>query len=236
MAGQYIEPMRWSVALPGQCAVCHAWDRGRLCRACVSRFAAASLRCARCALPLAHEAAACAACLQSAPPFEAAVAAVDYRYPWDRLLARFKFDAALDLAPALASLLDAAQQRVAAPAPDLLLPVPLARSRSRQRGFNQAWEIARRLPGTARTGLLLRVKDTPHQIALPREQREANVRDAFAIEPRHAPLLRGADVAIVDDVMTSGATAAEVARTVLRAGARRVRVWVVARTPAPGQE
>ena len=77
------------------------------------------------------------------------------------------------------------------------------------------------------------MKDTPHQLTLPRERREANVRDAFAVEPRQARRLRDADVAVVDDVMTTGATAAEIARTLLRAGARRVDVWVVARTPAP---
>ena len=224
-----------SLALPGQCAVCHGWGRGRLCRACIERFGTAAPRCARCALRLAREQAPCAACLRATPPFDAAIAAIDYRYPWDRLLARFKFAAALDLAPALAARLDAALERAGEAPPDLLLPVPLSRARAQQRGFNQAWEIARRLRTRgASIELLLRVKDTPHQLALPCEQREANVRDAFAVEPRHAARLRGADVAIVDDVMTTGATAAEVARTLLRAGARRVRVWVVARTPAPG--
>jgi ComF family protein len=207
-----------------------------LWRASIARIAAPATRCSRCALPLARAGAPCGACLRAAPPFEASVAAVDYRYPWDRLLARLKFSAALDLAPALASLLDAARRRIDAPPPELLVPVPLARARLRERGFNQAWEIARRLPvasASARPDLLLRVKDTEHQPGLVREQREANVGDAFAVEPRHAARLRGADVAIVDDVMTSGATAAELARTLLRAGAARVRVWVVARTPAP---
>ena len=76
------------------------------------------------------------------------------------------------------------------------------------------------------------MKDTPHQLALPREQRAANVRGAFLIEPRRAYELRGCDIAVIDDVMTTGATGTEIARTLKGAGAQRVRLWVVARTPA----
>ena len=76
------------------------------------------------------------------------------------------------------------------------------------------------------------MKDTPHQVALPRDQRASNVRDAFLVEPRRVHVLRGKDVAVVDDVMTTGATAAEIARTLKQAGARSVQLWIVARTPA----
>jgi ComF family protein len=238
MVGQYIEPMSlpMDVALPGQCAACRSWDRGRICRSCIARFAVALPRCPRCALPLVRAMTPCAACLRAPPSFDDAVAAVDYAFPWDRLLARFKFGAELDLAGALASLLDAALRRHGEPPPDLVLPVPLSAAHARERGFNQAWEIARRLRRRARADLLLRVRDTPHQLALPRARREANVRDAFAIEPRLARCVRDADVAVVDDVMTTGATASELARTLRRAGARRIRAWVVARTPAPPDE
>ena len=179
-------------------------------------------------------------------PFERSVAAVDYAYPWDSLITRFKFHGALDLAPALAQCLADAVQRgsVMAPSlppslpPSLLLPVPLSGARLRERGYNQAWELARRLapllrcPADAR--LLLRMRDTPHQLAFPPAQRAGNVRAAFAIEPRRSAELRGRSVAIVDDVMTTGATAAEVARVLLQAGAAQVQVWAVARTPRPG--
>lgn len=217
----------------GPCAVCRGWDRGRLCATCRARFAAPRPRCPRCALPLAADGTACAACLRATPAFDAAVAAVDYDYPWSVLLARLKFDAALDLAAALAALLAAAVERAGDAPPDCVVPVPLARARLAERGFNQSWEIARRLGRAARADRLLRVKDTAHQLALPRAARAANLRDAFAVEPAAAAALRGADVALVDDVMTTGATADELARTLRRAGARRVRVWVVARTAAP---
>jgi predicted amidophosphoribosyltransferase len=79
------------------------------------------------------------------------------------------------------------------------------------------------------------VKDTPHQLSLPREQRAGNVRGAFAIDARQARLLQGRRVAVVDDVMTTGTTFAEIARVLQRAGAREVHAWAVARTPRPDE-
>jgi ComF family protein len=119
--------------------------------------------------------------------------------------------------------------------PDWLLPVPLAAERLCERGYNQAWElarrVARRLPCACDARLLLRMKDTPHQLALPPERRAANVRGVFALEPRRRLEVQGRSVALVDDVMTTGATVAEIAATLLLAGARSVQVWVLARTP-----
>lgn len=162
---------------------------------------------------------------------------MSYGYPWDRLIAAYKFHAALDVAPTFTDLLLEAHRRGGAAAPSLLLAVPLSAERLRERGYNQAWELARRLGRALRCradpGLLLRVRDTPHQLAFPPDRRAANVRGAFAVEPRRAVELRGRQVTVVDDVMTSGATAAEVARVLLAAGAASVDVWVVARTPRP---
>ena len=151
------------------------------------------------------------------------------------LITQFKFHAALDLAPALTQrLLDTFGQS-AEPAPALLLPIPLSAARLRERGYNQAWELTRRLARVlncrADASLLLRVKDTPHQLALAPDQRAGNVRAAFAIEPRRRAELSGATVTLVDDVMTTGATVSEAARVLLQAGSARVHVWVVARTP-----
>lgn len=180
----------------------------------------------------------CGACLLDPPPFAAAVAAADYAYPWDDLVQRLKFHAALDLAGALAALLcTAVRQRNGLPPPDRLVPVPLHATRLRERGYNQSWEITRRVardlarPADAR--LLLRPMETAHQVALPHAQRAANVRGALAVEPRRRHEVQDRVVAVVDDVMTTGATAAEAAAVLLRAGARSVQVWVVARTPLP---
>lgn len=171
------------------------------------------------------------------PPFDAAFAGAGYAHPWSGLVTRFKFGAALDLADALAARILAARRRDTTPWPQLLLPVPLAPERLRERGFNQAWELARRLaaagPARADARLLLRLRATAHQLDLPPERRAANVRGAFAVEPLRRGELAGRHVALVDDVMTSGATLAELARVLKQAGAARVEAWVVARTPRP---
>ncbi len=165
------------------------------------------------------------------------MAALDYSHPWDALIARFKFNAALDLAPMLSACLLEAVRHSEVAHPSLLLPVPLSAQRLRERGYNQAWELARRIGRAihcqADARLLLRVKDSPHQLVFPRGQRAANVRSAFAVEPLRRSELRGRHVALVDDVMTTGATAAEATRVLLQAGAASVQVWVVGRTPRP---
>lgn len=180
----------------------------------------------------------CGACLAAPPAFDAAVAAVDYAWPWDRLIGHFKFHAALDLASALTERVTAAWQARGLDAPHWVLPVPLAKERLRERGYNQAWEIARRLAprigGTADARLLVRLRDTAHQLALPPDRRGANVRGAFAVIPDATARLRDARVTLVDDVMTTGATAAEVAAMLKQAGASEVTVAVLARTPRPG--
>ncbi|HEY1392086.1 MAG TPA: ComF family protein [Methylibium sp.] len=226
--------LRW----PSQCAVCHSWQAERLCEPCLRRFVPQTNRCVRCALRLPDGPKLCGECIKQPPPYEFTVAALDYDHPWDGLLHALKFRAALDLAPTLAARLQhAVETRLQPgimPRPDLLLPTPLHPARLRERGHNPAWELARRLAAPlglcAESRLLLRIKDTPHQLALTREQRRANMRDAFALEPARRSEVAQRSVAIVDDVMTSGATAAEMARTLLQAGASSVQIWVLART------
>lgn len=221
--------------LPSLCAVCRGWGTQRVCAICVERFATRQARCPRCALKLPDGARLCGACLSEPPPFARALAAVDYGHPWDGLITHFKFHGALDLAPALAQRLLTTFEHGDAPAPALLLPVPLSTERLRERGYNQAWELTRRLGRALRceadARLLLRIKDTPHQLAFPPEQRAGNVRAAFAVEPRRLADVRGRRVTVVDDVMTTGATFGEIARVLLLAGASEVAVWAVARTP-----
>jgi ComF family protein len=237
MADEYIDAVRFP-AWPSQCALCHGWGWGRLCEACLARHARVVHRCRRCALHLVTTSPVCGRCLNLPPSHDAALAALDYGPPWDGLLARFKFHAGLDLRDALAERLLAAWQQAGQPAPGLLLPVPLGSQRLRERGYNQAWELvrwlARRLDAPASATLLLRVRETPRQMALPLDERAANVRGAFAVEPLQRSLLQGREVTVVDDVMTTGATFEEIARVLRTAGAARVQVWALARTPPPG--
>jgi ComF family protein len=208
-----------------------------VCTDCLARHAAPVPRCRGCAIAVPAGVERCGACLAAPLPFAAAVAAVDYAFPWSGLVTAFKFHTALDLAAPLAGLLaDAARAQAGAP-PARVLPVPLGRSRLAERGMNQAWELARRvatrLGVEAAAGLLTRPVDTPHLADLPREARAQAIRGAFALAPGAATALRGQALALVDDVMTTGATAAEAARTLLAAGAASVQLWVFARTPAP---
>ncbi len=201
------------------------------------RWAPPTTRCARCAIEAPAATRLCGACLIDPPPYERSVVAFDYAPPWSGVIASFKFNSALDLVPALARQLLEAVRASGVALPELLLPVPLSEKRLRERGFNQAWEISRAIgaglgcPSDPR--LLLRTADTPHQLALPPDARAANVRGAFAVEPLCAAELRGKTLALVDDVVTTGATAAEITRTLLQAGAASVQVWALARTPAP---
>jgi len=118
--------------------------------------------------------------------------------------------------------------------PGLLVAPPLSRARLRERGFNQAHELARivgrSLAIPVRWRGLARRRETAHQPGLGRAARSANLAGAFECRLD----LRGTRVAIVDDVITTGATVEALAATLRHAGAREVAVWVVARTPGPG--
>lgn len=250
MGGQYIEPMpatagpwwktlhggpaRWP-AWPRPCLICGDWTAATVCHRCRDRFAAPRLRCPRCAIPTV-QAGPCGACLNQPPAYGHAVAAADYGFPWDRLIAAFKFQQQPEWAGVLAGLIDEAISRhPALPAADCVLPVPLSRPRLSERGYNQAWELARRLAVRrglpAHAGALLRWKDTPHQVGADRAQRLHNLRSALWVPPDGAAQVAGRQVALVDDVLTTGATAQAAALALHAAGAAGVQVWVVARTP-----
>ena len=206
-----------------------------MCDDCIARFAVLLPRCGRCGLRLALAVPACGACLHDAPPFAHTVAAVDYAFPWDRLIAAFKFRDRSELASTLAERLLAALAARSLPLPQLLLPVPLAPARLVERGYNQAWELVRRLSRRlgldARHDVLRHCGSGVHQIALDRAARRRNLRGVFSVAPAQAARLAGRHVALVDDVMTTAATAEGRGAALLAAVRRSVDVWVVARTP-----
>ncbi|KQP20534.1 ComF family protein [Pseudorhodoferax sp. Leaf267] len=223
---------RLLAALPSQCAVCRRWQGQPLCEGCVQRFAQPEPRCNTCALPITGGAAQCGECLRHPPPLDACICAVAYAYPWSDCIARYKFRQQPGWAAALAELLrHAPWVEPALECADLVLPMPLSPQRLRERGFNQALEIARRLaPAKTDARLLLRIRDTTPQLSLSAAERARNVRGAFALEPLRAHRLRGLDVVLVDDVMTSGASLFAAARTLREGGAARVTAVVLART------
>ena len=213
--------------LPRHCLLCDAPTAGGwACDGCACELPyLPPAQCAVCAVPLAS-ATVCGACLRRPPAFDRLSAVFAYEFPVDALIHAFKYGGRLALAPALGEALAAA----GAPPADVLVPVPLASSRLRERGFNQALELARFV--SRRHGIPLlpdacrRVADTPPQAALPWRERAKNVRRAFACDKP----LSGLRVAVVDDVVTTGATLNEIARTLRTAGAARVVGRVLART------
>ncbi len=179
-------------------------------------------------MPLPDGARRCGACLVRPPPFDAAVAALDYRFPWSGLISRWKYAGDLSLTPALAGLLRA---RLDPGGVELVLSMPASAARLRERGFDHAALLARTVDRRARSDLLLRWRDTPHQAGLDREARLANLRGAFAPAPGAARLLAGRQVALVDDVMTTGASAAAASQALREAGVSGITLWLLARTP-----
>jgi ComF family protein len=214
--------------LPQDCAVCgQASGERLLCAACEADLPhLAGPLCPVCALP-APEGAACGACQASPPHFDASIAAFRYAFPVEHLVQGLKYRHRLPLAGWLAGALI---PRIGSARVDCILPLPLSAQRMKERGFNQAQEIAR--PLARQLGLPLisdacvRVRDGAPQASLPWKERQASIRHAFECRID----LTGKTIAVVDDVMTTGATLNEFARTLKRHGAARIENWVVART------
>ena len=240
----------WAVAaldlvFPARCPVCEATlgvgRRDPLCGACwdgIVRIAPPF--CSRCGLPFVGphagdehaprdaDSGVCAACEVSPPVFDWARAAALYAGPLREAVQRFKFGRRPTLARALAALV-VEQCAAAVPIGAVLVPVPLARERERERGFNQAGllaeHVARAVGTRTRERWLARIRGTAPQTALSAVERHDNVRGAFVASSSAS----GADVVLVDDVLTTGATAAECARALRAVGARSVGVLTVAR-------
>ncbi|WP_454734683.1 ComF family protein [Cupriavidus necator] len=223
--------------LPSACALCGSVQRDVVCAPCAADLLRAVRRCPTCALALGRHFR-CPACAAMPPPaFDHAHTLGDYASPQDHLVLGLKFGQALPLAGWLAARLAAelpgawAEARLAPP--DLIAPVPLSPQRLAARGFNQAWEIARplarRLGLRADPVLLQRQRDTGSQRALDLAARQVNVRNAFRLS--RPSRLEGLHVALVEDVMTSGATLHEAARVLKAHGAARVSVIIALRTP-----
>ena len=219
--------------LPRACLLCGASaGAAPFCGACRGDLPWHRLpQCPQCATPT-PGGAVCGACLRHPPAFDRTRAALAYAFPLDRLIPRLKYHGQLAIAPALGDCLaDAVED---APRPDRLIAMPLHPTRIRARGFNHAGEIARAL--TQRLGVPLdaancrRVRDTPPQTGLKHDDRRRNLRGAFAC----TDAVRGLRIALIDDVMTTGTSLDELAKTLKRAGAASVESWVVARTLPAG--
>jgi ComF family protein len=223
---------------PTSCLLCGAAgdEDIDLCRDCAADLSRNEPACSVCAepLPAACGPRLCGACLSDPPPFESSLVPFRYAYPLDHLVQGLKFRNELACGHVLGRLFAVSLLARGAPLPEAIVPVPLALRRYRKRGYNQAIELAlsiRRVTGLAvRSEVASRQRETAEQAGLDRKARRRNVTGAFAIV---APL-RERHIAILDDVVTTGSTARELAAVLRQAGAERIEVWAIARTEFSG--
>ena len=165
---------------------------------------------------------------------------MDYAYPWDTLIARFKFRGEPALAHPLATLmLQRPEAKDLVQSCDGIVPIPVSSERLAERGYNQAWELAKALQRQAGIGTtkglpmaLVRTGHAPDQHDLPAEQRIKNLKGTFVADPDHTPRIRDQHLLLVDDVSTTGATLRAAANALRQGGARQVSALVLARTAA----
>ena len=214
---------------PHDCVLCGVGSGATpLCPRCQASLPYHSLpHCPICAIP-STRGATCGACLKQAPAYARTIAAFSYAFPIDALLQSLKYGGNLALTGILAeplSHLAAAQAK-----PDMIIAMPLHPARLRARGFNQALEIAKvigkQLAIPVHADVCQRTRDTPPQVSLPWKERDKNIKGAFACETN----LNGKKIALVDDVMTTGATLNELSKLLVKQGAAEISAWVVART------
>ena len=227
------------ILLPRHCLMCGMASGGsNLCPPCRADLPKTAQRCKQCGLPLPGNGdARCGACLQRTPPWDRVVAALDYCFPTDVLVQRFKFSRNLACGKVLAEELAYALNKEGEEPklPHAVVPVPLHRIRHASRTFNQSELLAKRaahalgVPFMPR--LLLRNRQTHAQSGLDARSRRRNTRGAFHCRSKQAIGLQ--HVALVDDVMTTGATLEACTRELKRCGVGEVSIWVVARAPPP---
>ena len=227
MQGMLPKPPR----LPSLCLVCRGWPCQPFCARGIERFAQPKRRCPTCALSLGAQRH-CGHCVEYPSPLDACVAAVSYTFPWSDCVAQFKFQADPGLAHALADLMrHAPWVEPALEAAKLVVPMPISPARLRERGFNQALELARHLaPLKTDSHTLMRRGEFAHQVGASRQERLDHVRDTFWVAPERIANVRGQQVVVLDDVMTTGASIYEAARALRAAGATHVTGLVLART------
>lgn len=225
---------------PGCCVLCGS-ESDRvidLCYHCESDLPHNNQCCIRCSIPLINNdqsGTLCGECIAHPPIFDQCLAPLRYEFPVSALISRYKYQghfcSGAVLADILLTKLFKDQIRDQNKKPDLIVPVPLHRQRQFFRGFNQsqwlAQYLSRELNVPVDAYLLKRCRKTPPQQGLKRKQRQKNLKGAFQV---NRPI-EGKHIALVDDVVTTGSTVSELAQLLKKAGATKVEIWCLARTP-----
>jgi ComF family protein len=220
------------------CVLCDAKVTGAisLCQPCLQDLPRIKSCCYQCGLPLKNnlEASLCGQCQQSSPPIDYLISSLQYAYPVGYLVSQLKFQRDLTHAKIFSQLLletlQAHYMRQPSQLPEIIIPVPLHKKRIRQRGFNQALEIAQpiaaklNIPISANT--IKRIKYTKAQSLLNAVERRKNLRNSFALSKP----VKAKHIVLLDDVVTTGTTVYELAALLKKSGVQEVGVWTVARS------
>lgn len=223
--------------LPYTCVLCGArgYEELDLCNDCGKELPWLEHACSQCARPFPiyqTDTPSCGACLKDPPPYDNTIATFIYQKPVSYLIGGLKFHSQLVYARLLSQLLLHRLNQYYQPnnRPQMIIPMPLHKTRLRERGFNQAVELARPIAKAWNIPISLqdcqRIRATPAQIELPAEQRRKNVKNAFHIQKK----FYFEHVAIVDDVITTGSTVQELSLQLRRQGVKKIDVWSCART------
>lgn len=220
-----------SLRLPALCVLCHQFHQSRLavCTECIAMFTPLGFCCQQCANPLFDTSyPLCGQCIKTPPYFDSALVAHRFEEPLRGLLHQFKYNSSLYLTSFLGQLMLNAERNTMT-TPDCLMPVPMHKQRLKMRGFNQAAVLARflsrRLNIPCDMTSCVKIANTSPQADLDGEQRRKNLRNAFACPP-----LSYQHVILIDDLLTTGSTANELAYTLKKSGVERVDIWCCART------
>ncbi len=238
--------------MPSQCSICRMWTTTTICDVCSKNYAADKPRCIKCALSIpevathAQDKLLCGKCLQAKhlPHIDACFAAVSYAFPWQDCINNFKFNNQIGYSDVLARIMLSKTLLLHALShSDIVIPMPLHKSRLAQRGYNQSLLLARSLCKQVRTlttvsnkqcllksKCLKRIRATAVQSQLPLNRRKSNVHKAFAVPENKQEIIYDQRVALIDDVLTTGASANAAASALKKAGVQTVTVFIFART------
>jgi len=221
--------------LPYTCPVCNAISSERICTSCTQSLPTIKAQCQQCGLPLYPNESDtgklyCGRCLSKRPYFDRCISPFHYKPPINQLITDLKFHQKLYYANLLGHLLLEKIKQQNTPLPECIIPVPLHSKRLRQRGFNQALEIARPIARILSLPLepfyCQRIIATSPQMQQNRQARQNNIKNAFKINQP----VSYQHIAIVDDVMTTGSTVNELARKFRQCGVEQIQIWSVARS------
>jgi len=223
-----------NILIPQKCILCNSIVDGSICGECWSNVNFISEPyCEICHLPFEYEIgdSHCLDCVKRPPAYDKAYSVFVYDELSRAIITRFKYGDAIHFLPHLAKILHTKTQHIKA---DFIIPVPLHYKRLVARRYNQAGLLASGLGKLSKRYALLdgliRTKNTPPQAGLVRKERNRNIVDAFAVNPKHRHILKGKTVILVDDVMTTGATIQECAKVLKASGAEKVYSVTIART------